>query len=143
PVYIGWAQVNRSALVRIPRVVKGKGNAVRMELRCPDPSANPYLAFNAMLHAGLEGIDQNLQHPASLNNINVYELSEEERQHLGIRTLPASLSEALREFQGDPLMHTVLNDSLYDKFVVSRKVEIEAYRLHVSDWEISRYLETL
>ena len=143
PVYIGWAQVNRSALVRIPRVIKGKGGAVRMELRCPDPSANPYLAFNAMLQSGLDGIDRNLTCPEPLNDVNVYELTEAERQAMNIHTLPGSLMDALREFEADPLMRTTLGENLYEKFITSREAEIEEYRLHVSDWEVSRYLETI
>jgi glutamine synthetase len=95
PVYIGWAQVNRSALIRIPQPMPDDGNTVRLELRCPDPSTNPYLAFNAMLAAGLDGIDQELTCPDPLNSMNVYELSNDERLALGIDMLPGSLYEAL------------------------------------------------
>jgi glutamine synthetase len=143
PVYIGWAEVNRSALIRIPRVNHGNSNGVRIELRCPDPSANPYLAFNAMLAAGLDGIDQGLSCPKPLNNINVYELNAAEREELGIEMLPGSLKEALDEFQEDNILQAALGKPLTEKFIDSRLAEWEAYRIHVSDWEVSRYLETL
>jgi glutamine synthetase len=143
PVYIGWAEVNRSALIRIPRVNHGNNNGVRIELRCPDPSANPYLAFNAMLAAGLDGIDQALSCPKPLNNINVYELNEAEREELGVEMLPGSLKEALDEFQKDTILQAAFGSTLTEKFIESRMAEWEAYRIHVSDWEVSRYLETL
>jgi len=90
PVYIGWAQVNRSALIRIPQPVSGHPGSVRLELRCPDPSTNPYLAFNAMLAAGLDGVDNHMDCPEPLNNLNVYQLSEDERKEMGIDMLPGS-----------------------------------------------------
>jgi len=143
PVYIGWAEVNRSALIRIPRVNRGNSNGVRIELRCPDPSANPYLAFNAMLAAGLDGIDKQLACPEPLNNINVYELDEEARQALGVEMLPGSLKEALDLFLQDGVLKAALGEMLTEKFVESRLAEWEAFRVNVSDWEVSRYLETL
>jgi len=85
---------------------------VRIELRCPDPSANPYLAFNAMLAAGLDGIDTGLDCPKALNNINVYELDEEERRALGIEMLPGSLKEALDLFQTDEVLKAALGTTL-------------------------------
>ncbi|MFZ3069821.1 MAG: glutamine synthetase family protein [Anaerolineaceae bacterium] len=143
PVYIGWAQVNRSALIRIPKVFSGNRNGVRIELRCPDPSANPYLAFNVMLVAGLDGIDQGMGCPDSLNNVNVYELTESERNAMGIEMLPGSLLEAVNEFEGDQLLKNALGESLSDKFITARLAEWEDYRIHVSDWEVKRYLETI
>ena len=80
PVYIGWAQINRSALVRIPRYTAGQDKSMRAELRFPDPSSNPYLAFTVMLAAALDGIDNNLPCPEPLNNVNVYHLTAEERK---------------------------------------------------------------
>jgi len=143
PVYIGWAQVNRSALIRIPMVSPGNKNGVRIELRFPDPSANPYLAFNAMLAAGLDGIDRGLDCPEPLNNVNVYELSEEERLAKGIEVLPGSLKEAVEIYLSDPLLQAALGPTLSEKFVDTRLAEWEAYRIHVSDWEVRRYLETI
>jgi glutamine synthetase len=96
PVYVGWAQTNRSALIRIPRYTKGQDKAIRAELRCPDPSCNPYLAFSAMIAAAVDGIDRELTPPAPLNNINVYHLTEDERMEMCVHQLPGSLYEALK-----------------------------------------------
>lgn len=142
PVYIGWAQVNRSALIRIPHHSKGNKNSVRIELRCPDPSSNPYLAFNVMLAAALDGIDKGLKCPEPLNNINVYELSEPERQQLNIEMLPGSLLDALHELENDSVITGALGNNLMDTFLHARLSEWEEYRIHVTDWELNRYLET-
>lgn len=140
PVYIGWAQVNRSALIRIPQPVKNKPNSVRLELRFPDPSTNPYLAFNAMLAAGLDGIDQDLTCPSPLNNINVYELTEEMRQDKGISMLPGSLAEALSAFESDSVLQGTLGEFLTEALTNSLHAEWEAFRTSVTDWELNRYL---
>jgi len=142
PVYIGWAQVNRSALIRIPQPVSGKPGTVRLELRCPDPSTNPYLAFNAMLAAGLDGIDRDLPCPKPLNQLNVYELTEEARTDLGIEMLPGSLYEAIDAFEQDPLLHEALGENITESFVKARQAEWEEFRMHVTDWELTRYLTT-
>jgi len=142
PVYIGWAQVNRSALIRIPHHSNGNKNSVRIELRCPDPSSNPYLAFNVMLAAALDGVDKELKCPAPLNNINVYELSEAERQELNIEMLPGSLLDAIHELETDSVITSALGKNLLDTFLHSRRSEWEEYRIHVTDWELNRYLET-
>jgi glutamine synthetase len=104
PVYIGWAQINRSALIRQPRYSQGRDKSVRIELRFPDPSANPYLAFITMLAAGLDGIDNKLECPAPLNNINIYDLSKKDREEQGIGELPGSLAEALHELEEDKVL---------------------------------------
>jgi glutamine synthetase len=142
PVYIGWAQVNRSALIRIPQPMAGKQDTIRMELRFPDPSSNPYLAFNGMLAAGLDGIERGLDCPKPLNQLNVYDLSEETRQELGIEMLPGSLLEALIAFEDDQLIQDALGESLTNAFLKSRYAEWEDFRTHVTDWEITRYLKT-
>ena len=142
PVYIGWAQVNRSALIRIPQPVPEHPNSVRLELRCPDPSTNPYLAFNAMLAAGLDGIDSKLVCPKPLNQLNVYELSEEARLNLGIEMLPGSLYEAMKAFEGDQLLQIALGEGLTDAFLKARQSEWDSFRMHVTDWELNRYLTT-
>lgn len=142
PVYIGWAQVNRSALIRIPQPVSGKPDTVRLELRYPDPSTNPYLAFNAMLAAGLDGIDRDLPCPKPLNQLNVYELTEEARTDLGIEMLPGSLYEAIDAFEQDPLLHEALGKSITESFIKARQAEWEEFRMHVTDWELTRYLTT-
>lgn len=142
PVYIGWAQVNRSALIRIPQPLSGNPNSVRMELRFPDPSSNPYLAFNAMLAAGLDGVDQKLICPEPLNQLNAYELSAEGRKDLGIEMLPGSLYEAINAFKEDLVLQEALGETLTDAFIKSRETEWEDFRTEVTDWELSRYLTT-
>jgi glutamine synthetase len=141
PVYIGWAQINRSALVRIPRPTQGREKAVRAELRFPDPSANPYLAFAVMLDAAWDGIEKDLQVPAPLNNVNIYHLTPEERSAMNIPELPGSLSEALRELSKDDVVKEALGPVAYDAFYRAKRSEIEEYRMKVTDWEVQRYLE--
>jgi glutamine synthetase len=141
PVYVGWAQINRSALIRIPRYTEGRDKAMRAELRFPDPSANPYLAFTVMLAAALDGIDKQLPCPAPLNNVNVYHLTEEERVSMGIPELPGSLAEALRELEKDEVIKGALGPAAYEAFVRAKWAEIEESRMRVTDWELERYLE--
>jgi glutamine synthetase len=142
PVYIGWAQQNRSALVRIPRYTEGRDKAVRAELRFPDPSSNPYLAFTVMLAAALDGIDKELIPPKPLNNINLYHLSPKERRKLGVKELPGSLAEALTELDKDALLKSALGETTYEAFARAKWEEWDDFRMRVSDYEIERYLET-
>ncbi|MCA1900048.1 MAG: type I glutamate--ammonia ligase [Chloroflexi bacterium] len=142
PVYIGWAQQNRSALIRIPRYTEGRDKAVRAELRFPDPSANPYMAFTAMLAAALDGIDNNLTPPKSLNNINLYHLDKEERAQLGITELPGSLAESLSELEKDEVLKSALGETLYEAYMRAKWEEWDEFRLRVTDFEIEKYLET-
>jgi glutamine synthetase len=141
PVYVGWAQINRSALIRIPRYTEGRDKAMRAELRFPDPSANPYLAFTVMLAAALDGIDKQTPCPEPLNNVNVYHLTEEERQALGIPELPGSLAEALRELEKDDVLKDALGPAAYEAFTRAKWAEVEESRMRVTDWEVERYLE--
>ena len=140
PVYIGWAQTNRSALIRIPRHNEGRDKAVRAELRYPDPSSNPYLAFAAMLGAALDGIDNEMEAPAPTNNINIYHLTAEERAEQGIKALPGSLAEAMNELEGNEVLKEALGPVTYEAFSRAKWAEIDDYRMKVSDWEIERYL---
>jgi len=142
PIYIGWAQQNRSALLRIPRFTEGRDKAVRAELRFPDPSANPYLAFAVILGAGLDGIDKNMTPPEPLNNVNVYHLSESERAAMGITPLPGSLGEALIELDKDKVIKDALGPNTYESFRRAKIAERDDYRVAVTDWETNRYLET-
>jgi glutamine synthetase len=142
PVYVGWAQRNRSALIRLPRHMPGQDKAVRAELRFPDPAANPYLAFATMLAAGLDGIDNDLPCPEPLNNVNIWHLSPEERTARGIDELPNSLADALRVLDENQLMKDTLSPEMYNAFMRAKWAEVEEYRTHVMDWEIQRYLET-
>jgi len=142
PVYVGWAQMNRSALIRIPRYTAGQNNAMRAELRCPDPSCNPYLGFAAMLAAALDGIDNDLDVPKPLNNINIYDLSEDERKAKGIKELPASLDEALQELKNDNVIREALGNEIFSAFMRAKKEEWEEFRTHVTDWEVKTFLES-
>lgn len=141
PVYIGWAQTNRSALIRIPRHTTNRDKATRAELRFPDPSANPYLAFAAILTAALDGIDRELLPPKPLNNVNIYHLTEQERRKLKIGSLPGSLSEALDELGKDQVIQSALGPMVYDAFLRAKRAEWDEYRINISDWEVERYLE--
>lgn len=142
PVYIGWAQQNRSALIRIPRYTEGRDKAVRAELRFPDPSCNPYMAFTVMLAAALDGIDKKMQVPKPLNNINLYDLNKEERTKLGVTELPGSLAESLGELEKDAVLKEALGDFLFEAYLRAKYEEWDDFRLRVTDYEIKRYLET-
>jgi len=141
PVYVGWAQINRSALIRIPHYTPGRDKSMRAELRFPDPSANPYLAFTAMLAAGLDGIDKGLECPDPLNNVNIYNLTSNERDNMGIEALPGSLAEALRKLEEDMVIREALGPEIYQAFQRAKWTEVEEYRTRVTDWEVGRYLE--
>jgi glutamine synthetase len=142
PVYVGWAQINRSALIRIPRHTPGQEKSTRAELRCPDPSANPYIAFTGMLAAALDGVDRQLECPPPLNNVNVYHMTPEERAANNVLELPGSLSEALRELEGNQVLKDALGPMIYDAFSRAKWSEVEENRMKVTDWEVERYLET-
>lgn len=142
PVYVGWAQINRSALIRIPRYTEGRNKAMRAELRFPDPSTNPYLAFTGMLAAALDGIDNNITPPKPLNNVNLYHLDPKERKKMGVGELPGSLAEALNELAKDKVLVDALGPIAYEAFNRAKWEEWDDYRIHVTDYEIERYLET-
>jgi glutamine synthetase len=141
PVYIGWAQTNRSALIRIPRYTPGMDNDTHVELRCPDPSCNPYMAISAIFAAGMDGIDSKLIAPNPLNNINIYQLTEKERARMKIASLPSSLGEALNELDKDTVIKTALGEYLYEAFTREKWAEWDNYRMHITDWEVEHYLE--
>jgi glutamine synthetase len=140
PVYIAWGQRNRSALVRIPRYTPGREKAVRAELRCPDPSANPYLAFAVMLAAGLDGIERKMVPPAPVEE-NIYEFTDEEARKRKIGVLSRNLPEAMEHLAGDAVIRAALGDFVVEKFLALKTEEWDSYRMHVSAWEIDRYLE--
>jgi len=142
PVYIGWAQINRSALIRIPRYNEGRPKSVRAELRFPDPSSNAYLAFAAMLAAGLDGIEKEMTPAEPLNNVNLYELDKAERTKMGVGELPGSLAEALTELDKSEVLKSALGTTIYEAFTRAKWEEWDAFRTSVSDWEVERYLET-
>ena len=142
PVYVGWAQINRSALIRTPIYSPGRENSIRAELRCPDPSANPYLALTVMLAAALDGIENSMTAPDPFNDINVYHLTREEREQSNIAELPGSLAEALRLLDQDEILKEALGTLAYESFERAKWAEVEEYRTRVTDWEVERYLES-
>lgn len=138
PVYISWARINRSALIRIPKVSPGRvATATRIELRCPDPSANPYLAFAVMLMAGLDGVQNKLPAPAP-NEEDLYHLDEARLKTL--TAMPGSLGEAIDELKGSDLVRRTFGDHLFERYLEGRIQEWDEYRLSVSQWELERYL---
>ena len=142
PVYICWDQINRSALIRIPRYSPGREKSTRAELRFPDPSANPYLAFAAMLRAGLDGIEKGMTPPEPVEE-NVYLFSDEELRQRGIPTLPGSLGEALAELERDPVLQDALGPHAYPRYLEAKRREWDEYRIQVTAWEVERYLQIL
>jgi glutamine synthetase len=142
PVYISWAQRNRSTMVRVPMYKPGKENATRIEFRAPDPACNPYLAFAAMLAAGLEGIQKKYTIPAPMEE-DIFEFSEQERDKAGIKTLPGSLYAAIVEAEKSPLLKAALGDHIFHKLIENKKIEWDRYRIHVSQYEIDKYLAIL
>ncbi len=140
PVYICWAQINRSALIRIPRYSSGREQSTRVELRCPDPSCNPYLAFAVMLEAGLEGIERETELVDPLEE-DVYSFKEGDIQKAGIETLPDSLKSALDELRKDSLMRKALGEELFERYIAIKKKEWREYSTQVTEWELKRYYE--
>lgn len=142
PVYVCWAQRNRSAMIRVPRYSPGREQSTRVELRFPDPSCNPYLAFAVMLEAGLDGIERELEPPDAVTD-DVFHWSKEERAANGVATLPGTLEEALDELAKDQVMRNALGEHIYGVYDRARRAEWEEYRIHVTSWETERYLYTL
>ena len=142
PVYIAWARRNRSALIRVPMYKPGKEAATRIEYRAPDPACNPYLAFAVMLAAGLKGIEGNYQLVPPVE-ADIYHMTQAERDCLGIKALPGSLYEAIEELEKSELIRDALGDHIYFKLLENKKIEWDRYRMHVTDYEIERYLPIL
>lgn len=136
PVYISWGRTNRSALIRIPRISANRHRSTRAELRCPDPSANPYLTFAVMLAAGLDGVEKRMQPPSP---------AEEDLYHVdgvraGLDTLPADLGQAIEALKSDDVIQSALGQHVYERYVEAKTQEWNDYRLYVSQWELDRYL---
>ena len=136
PTNIAWSERNRSPLVRVPAA---RGVATRVELRMPDPAANPYLALAVMLRAGLDGIEKKMD-PGPPINKNIYKMSHRERRHLRIDELPGNLSEALDAMEKDDLVLDTLGEHIVRHFVEAKRNEWFEYIKHVSPWEVDRYL---
>jgi glutamine synthetase len=142
PVYISWAQRNRSDLVRVPMYKPGKEEATRIEYRSPDPACNPYLAFSVMLAAGLKGIEQKIEPPDPVEE-NVYKMSEEERLKRRIRQLPGSLLEAIQITEKSQVVREALGDHVFQHFIENKKLEWDRYRIQITSYEIDKYLPLL
>lgn len=142
PVYICWAQINRSALIRVPRYSKGREQSTRLELRSPDPSCNPYLAFAVMLKAGLDGIKRKLT-PSEPIEEDVYEFDNAKLAKLKIDTLPYSLWEAIKTLKKDKVIRDALGSHTYKKYIEAKTAEWDNYRIQVTNWELKHYFETL
>lgn len=136
PCYLAWSASNRSALVRIPAA---RGQSTRVELRCPDPSCNPYLALAACLAAGIDGIEKEMAPPAEITE-NIFDMKTKDREAAGIASLPGSLIEAVENMEADPLVKEVLGDHTFTQYVTGKRAEWDAYRIRVSQWEIERYM---
>jgi len=142
PVYICWAQMNRSALIRVPMYKPGKEKSTRIEYRVPDPACNPYLAFSVMLAAGLEGIRKGypLTEPA---NDNIYQMSQEQRERAKIKSLPEDLLEAIKVTEQSELVKKALGEQLFHYFIRNKRLEWDEYKAQVTQYEINKYLPIL
>ena len=136
PVYVAWSARNRSPLIRIPAA---RGEATRIELRCPDPACNPYLALAAILEAGLDGIINKIEPPQSTDK-NIFKMSSEQKREAGIVALPASLQEAINELKKSELSKEILGSHIFEKFVEAKEEEWSSYVARVTKWELEQYL---
>ena len=136
PVYAAWSASNRSALVRIPAA---RGMSTRTEVRCPDPSTNPYLALAMMLNSGLDGIKNDLPVPDSVNE-DIFEMTAAQMDEAGITVLPGSLQEALEELKANPLAKETLGPHIFEKYIELKEAEWDDYRCSVTEWELDNYL---
>jgi glutamine synthetase len=142
PVYVAWSRRNRSALIRIPLYKPGNEQATRAEIRCPDPACNPYLTFAALLHAGLEGIENGYDLPPPMEQ-NLYHLTAEQRRERGIVGLPETLGEAIDELAGSDLVRRALGKHIFDRYVELKRKEWDDYRVQLTPWEMEKYLGVL
>lgn len=136
PCYLAWSASNRSALIRIPAA---RGQSTRVELRCPDPSCNPYLALAACLAAGLDGIEKKMQHPAEITE-NIFAMDQKTREANGIASLPGTLIDAVINMESDPLIKDVLGEHAFSHYVEGKRAEWDEYRTSVSQWEVDKYM---
>ncbi len=136
PVYIAWSAKNRSPLIRIPTA---RGSGTRVELRNPDPSANPYLAMAAVLQAGLDGVEKAMTPPPPKDS-NIFDLTPEQRKHADIHSLPKNLREAVREFKYSDFAKEAVGEHVHQKYVEAKQEEWMEYTTRVSQWEIDKYL---
>ena len=138
PVYICWGQRNRSALIRVPRHSVGREKSTRLELRCPDPSCNPYLTFAVMLAAGLKGIEEQIEPPDPVEE-DVYGFDDKKLAKFYIKTLPSNLKEAIEEFKRSNLMKETLGSHTFNQYLEVKTTEWNEFERSVTDWELERY----
>jgi glutamine synthetase len=136
PVYCAWSASNRSVLVRIPA---SRGLSTRTEIRCPDPTCNPYLALAMMLNCGLDGVKNDLTPPEAVNK-DIYEMSPAQMAEEGITVLPSDLKEAVEEMKANPISKDTLGPHIYEKYIEAKEKEWDSYRIAVTDWELEKYL---
>ncbi len=140
PVYLSWARINRSALIRIPKWFEEKTESARIELRCPDPSTNPYLAFAGMLGAGLYGIENHILPPEPIEE-DLYQFDDAKLREMNVETLPSSLYEAVLEFRNNPLTKQIFGDTLYRRYIRIKEREWNEFKIQVTPWELDNYLD--
>ncbi len=136
PVYLAWSCSNRTALIRVPA---SRGAGTRVELRCPDPSSNPYLVLAVLLQAGLDGIKNNLEVPKEVV-ANIFKMTEDEREAFGIENLPNNLYEAVNFMKESELAKKALGEHIYENYIEGKENEWDDYRTKVHDWELENYL---
>jgi glutamine synthetase len=141
PTYLTWGRINRSALIRVPQVSPGRSvEATRVEVRCPDPSSNTYLAFAAMLAAGLDGIDKEMELGDPVEE-SLFEMTPERVAELGIKELPGTLAEAIDELEQDEVIKDALGEHVLGRDIEAKRAEWDEYQTQVTSWEVDRYLE--
>ena len=141
PTYLTWGRTNRSALIRVPKVSPGKSvEGTRIEVRCPDPSSNTYLAFAAMIAAGLDGVERGLPLGEPVEE-SLFEMTPERIAEKGIHELPGTLGEAIDELERDPVIREALGEHVLSHYLDAKRAEWDAYRTQVTQWELDRYLE--
>ncbi len=136
PVYAAWSASNRSALIRIPA---SRGISTRTEIRCPDPTCNPYLALAMMLNSGLDGVKNNLTPPAEVKR-DIFKMSQAEMEEEGISVMPGSLKEAIEELKASPIAKATLGEHIFEKYIAAKEKEWDRFRMTVTDWELDEYL---
>jgi glutamine synthetase len=136
PLYIAWSATNRSPLIRIPAA---RGQSARIELRSPDSTANPYLTLAVCLAAGLDGIKNKLDAPKGIDT-NIFDMTDDEREFVGVEPLPCNLYEALQCLRGDKFVTGVLGSRIAKKYIEAKEAEWSTYRRQVTQWELDEYL---
>ena len=143
PVCLSWARANRSTFLRVPGYRPHRADACRIELRSPDPAANPYLAFAVMLAAGLAGIEEGLDPGNPIEDKNLFTHASSAASDAKLSLLPSNLGEAVERFAASELMKETLGEHIHSYLVEAKRAEWMEYLRHVSPWELDRYLAVL